>query len=111
MKKRRRIFSKPDKTPNAVRARRLEFEQLEIRRVLDASAPAMLQWFETDYQVMESRLPDVFEAGYGAIWIPPTGRADSGNQSVGYDVYDRFDLGASDDPTLYGTRNELQTLV
>ncbi len=111
MKKRRRTFSKPDQSSNTIRTRRLEFEQLETRRVLDASAPAMLQWFETDYQVMESRLPDVFEAGYGAIWVPPTGRADSGNQSVGYDVYDRFDLGASDNPTLYGTRNELQTLV
>ena len=47
--------------------RQLNFETLETRRVLDASAPAMLQWFETDYEVMETRLSDVFEAGYGSI--------------------------------------------
>ena len=49
-------------------------------------------------------MADVFAAGYGSIWFPPPGRTDSGNTSVGYDVYDRFDLGSPGNPTLYGTR-------
>ncbi|MFP6676367.1 MAG: alpha-amylase family glycosyl hydrolase, partial [Pirellulaceae bacterium] len=77
----------------------------------DVSAAPILQWFESDFGTMEQRLPDLFAAGYGAVWIPPPGRADSGNQSVGYDVYDRFDLGAASDPTLYGTRQGIETLA
>ena len=38
-------------------------------------------------------------------------RADSGNSSVGYDVYDRFDLGSPRNETLYGTETSLKTLV
>ena len=42
---------------------------------------------------------------------PPPGRADSGNQSVGYDVYDRFDLGSAGNPTLYGTETGLKAVA
>lgn len=79
--------------------------------MLDASAPAILQIFESTYENTEQRAADLFHAGYGAVWIPPTGRADSGNFSVGYDVYDRFDLGGPGNPTLYGTETGLKTLV
>ncbi|MCH2131436.1 MAG: clostripain-related cysteine peptidase, partial [Pirellulaceae bacterium] len=91
---RRSKFRRKKKTHSPRRRRRLHLEALEPRRLLDASAPAILQWFEAGYDVMEDRLPDVLEVGYGAIWTPPPGRADSGDHSVGYDVYDRFDLGA-----------------
>jgi glycosidase len=60
---------------------------------------------------MERRTSDIFDAGYGALWVPPPGRADSGNFSVGYDPYDRFDLGGPDRPTLYGTRTGISTLA
>src|SRR5262249_18423235 len=50
-------------------------------------------------------------AGYGQLLTPPPGRADSGNQSVGYDVYNRFDLGGPGNPTLYGTETGLKALV
>ncbi|MFM7206747.1 MAG: autotransporter-associated beta strand repeat-containing protein [Planctomycetaceae bacterium] len=53
-------------------------------------------------------MADFFKAGYGSTWIPPTGRADSGNQSVGYDVFDRFDLGSTNNETLYGTETGLR---
>jgi alpha-amylase len=69
----------------------------------DVSQPAILQWFETSYNSMEQRAPDMFLAGYGTAYTPPPGRADQGNLSVGYDVYDRFDLGKPGNPTLYGT--------
>lgn len=56
-------------------------------------------------------MPDIFAAGYGRLWLPPPSRADSGGLSVGYDVFDRFDLGTPGDRTLYGTGGELKTLV
>src|SRR5215212_3093900 len=74
--------------------RRLSAEPLEQRHLLaDYSPPAILQWFESTYDNIENRLPDVFAAGYGSVYTPPSGRADSSNFSVGYDAYDRFDLG------------------
>jgi alpha-amylase len=69
----------------------------------DVSPPVILQWFESSYKTIESRMADVHRAGYGAIWTPPPGRADQGGFSVGYDVYDRFDLGTTTSHTLYGT--------
>jgi len=80
-------------------------------RARDVSAPAILQYFESRYTTIESRAPDVFKAGYGAVYTPPPGRADQGNWSVGYDVYDRFDLGAPGNPTLYGTETGLKQTV
>ena len=77
----------------------------------DVSSPALLQWFEGTYKTQENRAADFFSAGYGGVWLPPTGRADSGNQSVGYDPYDRFDLGKPGNPTLYGTETGLKTTV
>ncbi len=77
----------------------------------DASPPPILQLFETGWQTIEQRMPDVFHAGYGAMWLPPPGRADSGDQSAGYDVFDRFDLGEPGRPTLYGTETGLKQLV
>lgn len=76
-----------------------------------ADADPILQWFEGSYQTMNHRAADVFMAGYGTIWTPPPGRADSGDQSVGYDVYDRFELGTWDNKTLYGTETGLKTVA
>ena len=87
-------------------------EKLETRNLLaSVSAPPILQWFDSSFETIEERLPDLFQSGYGAVWLPPPGRADSGNQSVGYDVYDRFDLGSADNETLYGTQTGLQQLA
>src|SRR5215470_14413310 len=77
----------------------------------DQSPPPILQWFESSYRTVEERTPDVFLAGYGFVWLPPPYRADQGNLSVGYDVYDRFDLGTADRPTLYGTEDGLKSLA
>ena len=53
----------------------------------------------------------MFLAGYGFVWLPPPSRADQGSLSVGYDVYDRFDLGQPGNPTLYGTEEGLKGLA
>ncbi|MGO8900993.1 MAG: hypothetical protein ACLQU5_21960 [Isosphaeraceae bacterium] len=77
----------------------------------DVSPPPILQWFEGTYKTMARRAPDLFVAGYGAVWVPPPGRADSGDQSVGYDPFDRFDLGQPGHLTLYGTEDGLKQVA
>jgi alpha-amylase len=80
-------------------------------RAEDQSSPPILQWFESSYETIENRVPDIFLAGYGFVWLPPPSRADQGDFSVGYDVYDRFDLGRPGRPTLYGTEDGLKSLA
>src|SRR6476619_1863249 len=79
----------------------------------DVSPPVILQYFESSWLTMQTRTPDVFRAGYGAIWTPPPGRAlyDDQGGGIGYNLYDRFDMGKAGDPTLYGTENEYRALV
>jgi alpha-amylase len=77
----------------------------------EVSSPVILQDFESTWQTITNRTPDIFAAGYGGVYTPPPGRAESGNQSVGYDVYDRFDLGSPGNPTLYGTATGLKTMI
>jgi hypothetical protein len=80
----------------------------------DVSPPPILQWFETSQKTMQTRTPDVFLAGYGAVWVPPPGRAgNSGDATddVGYDAYDRFDLGQPGHATRYGTEDSLKRVA
>ena len=78
---------------------------------VDVSTPAILQWFDSSYATQRERVADFFLAGYGSTWIPPVGRADSGSHSVGYDVFDRFDLGNPSNTTLYGTEQGLRNFT
>lgn len=89
---------------------------LIITALLICSLQAMaggpiLQYFECRWDTIEKKLPDVFVAGYGALWLPPPGKGDSGGYTVGYDVYDRFNLGTPFDQTLYGTEAGARQLV
>ncbi len=95
------------------RSRRLVLvlENLEDRHLLDAAAPAILQVYDGSDKTIERRAPDIFMAGYGVVQVPPPSRADTGNQSVGYDVYDRFDLGGPGNPTLYGTQTGFEAAI
>src|SRR5678815_5060122 len=77
----------------------------------DVSAPAILQFFESSHENVEKRAADMFMAGYGGIWTPPPGRAEQGGLSVGYDVYDRFDLGYAGNRTLYGTETGMKESI
>ncbi|WP_428390017.1 alpha-amylase family glycosyl hydrolase [Mucisphaera sp.] len=77
----------------------------------NTSAQPILQVFDLDWTTIDDRMADIFSAGYGRLWLPPPNRADSGGLSVGYDVFDRFDLGTPGNPTLYGTAGGLKTLV
>ncbi len=50
------------------------------------------------------------KAGFNMIWLPPAYKGAGGRKSVGYDVYDTYDLGEFDQkggiPTKYGTKEE-----
>lgn len=74
-------------------------------------ADVILQYFESRWETIERRMPDVFAAGYTALWVPPPGRADTGPTSVGYDVFNRFDLGTAAQPTQYGTDAQFRGLI
>ncbi|MDB5391263.1 MAG: hypothetical protein JWM11_6909 [Planctomycetaceae bacterium] len=65
----------------------------------------ILQYFESRHATIQQRLPDIFMAGYRALWIPPANRAEGG-LSAGYDVFDRFDVNP-----FYGTEKELKDLI
>ena len=56
-------------------------------------------------------MADIFQVGYGKMWLPPPQRADGGSFSVGYDLFDRFDLGRPRNETLYGTETGLKTSI
>ena len=55
------------------------------------------------------------QAGFTAIWLPPVTKGASGGASVGYDVFDDYDLGSKDQQgtvaTHYGTREQLTRCV
>ena len=55
-------------------------------------------------------MADVFAAGYGQMWVPPPEKAGLSGSNVGYEVFDRFDLGSPESPTLYGTEARPQVV-
>ncbi|GAA5483076.1 alpha-amylase family glycosyl hydrolase [Haloferula sargassicola] len=87
--------------------------------LLLAAAPSagevILQYFGTPWREIERRLPELAEAGYDSLWLPPPFKGGAGGYSVGFDTLDRFDLGNKEQsgtlPTLYGTKAELESLV
>lgn len=81
-----------------------------------AGGEIILQYFNTTWAEIARRMPEVAEAGYTALWLPPPGKAySSGIYSDGYDPYDRFDLGNKDQSgstqTKFGTMTDLLNLV
>ena len=94
---------------------RLNVILLLVFAALPAGAgEVVLQYFNTAWPELTRRIPELAEAGYTALWLPPPFKA-GGGLSVGFDTYDRFDLGSKDQngsiTTLYGTETELLQLV
>src|SRR5581483_7183769 len=77
---------------------------------------AMLQYFNTSWNSIAQKMPELAEAGYDSLWLPPPTKA-GGGLSVGYDLFDPFDLGdnesgyAPSNSTNYGTQADLLNLV
>ena len=89
---------------------------------LPVRAEVIIQYFETPWDEIYQRLPEIAEIGYESIWTPPPGKSPIGGPyahayggNVGYNSYDRFDLG--DHPqrgnleTRYGSRTSLRNMV
>jgi alpha-amylase len=53
--------------------------------------------------------------GFTALWLPPVTKGASGTFSIGYDMFDDYDLGSKNQkgtvPTRYGTREQLARCV
>jgi hypothetical protein len=74
----------------------------------------MLQLFNANYVELARNIPEIAEAGYDSLWLPPPYKASS-SFSVGYDVFDPFDLGDKNQSgtvaTMYGTKAQLLQAV
>ncbi|MBD2598142.1 alpha-amylase [Nostoc spongiaeforme FACHB-130] len=59
---------------------------------------------------VEASAPELADAGFTAMWLPPAYKGFAGSFDVGYGVYDLFDLGEFDQKgsvrTKYGTRQQ-----
>ena len=82
--------------------------------VSPARAEVMLQFFNMSWQEIYSKIPEIAENGFTSLWLPPPQKA-SGDLSVGYDLWDPFDLGGNAQRTggrtRYGTEEELLRLI
>jgi glycosidase len=81
---------------------------------LVARGEAMLQLFQVKWADISQKMPELAEAGYTSLWLPPPAKG-SGVLSVGYDLFDPFDLGDKNQngtvATKYGTKAELLQMV
>src|SRR2546428_11130856 len=57
-----------------------------------AQGDAMLQLFNLSWNEIADKIPEIAEAGYSSLWLPPPAKGGSGF-SVGDDLFDPFDLG------------------
>src|ERR1700722_8577338 len=80
-----------------------------------ARGEQMLELFNCTWNQVMQKMPEIAEAGYDSLWLPPPAKGTSGGFSVGYDLYDPFDLGslnqAGSIPTMYGTQAQLLQMV
>ncbi len=74
----------------------------------------MLQLFNLSWNEVADKMPEIAEAGYSSLWLPPPTKGGSG-YSVGYDLFDPLDLGDKNQrgtiATYYGTKEELLRVV
>jgi len=70
--------------------------------------PAGGTWYDT----IRSQAPALKSAGFTHFWFPPPTKGASGGYSMGYDLYDNYDLGSYDQKgtveTRFGSLSELQ---
>jgi len=77
----------------------------------------MLQYFHWYYpndgnlwKQLKGEAKRLSDLGISAVWLPPAFKASGGGYSVGYDIYDIYDLGEFDQKgtirTKYGTKQE-----
>jgi hypothetical protein len=79
-----------------------------------ARGEAMLQLFNVNWPDLIQKMPEIAEAGYDSLWLPPPAKGSS-VYSVGYDHFDPFDLGDKNQrgtvATHWGTKAQLLQVV
>src|SRR5271170_1526634 len=79
-----------------------------------ARGDAMLELFQVEWSDLIQKMPELAEAGYTSLWLPPPAKGSS-VYSVGYDLFDPFDLGDKNQngttATKYGTKAQLIQVV
>ncbi len=75
----------------------------------------MLELFQQTWPLITQKMPEIAEAGYDSLWVPNPCKGTSGGYSTGYDPFDPFDLGSTNQQgtiaTAYGTQAELIQMV
>lgn len=82
----------------------------------------MIQFFHwysegngTLWKHAEQQAEYLSQLGITSVWFPPAYKATDGENSVGYDAYDLYDLGEFDQkntiPTKYGTKKDYQKAI
>ncbi len=75
----------------------------------------MLELFQQTWPEITAKMPEIAEAGYDSLYLPNPAKGNSGGYSVGYDVFDPFDLGSTNQQgtiaTMYGTQAQLIQMV
>jgi hypothetical protein len=68
---------------------------LLIAGMRDARGDAMLELFQMRWNQITQKMPEIAEAGYDSLWLPNPAKGNSGAYSIGYDQFDPFDLGGT----------------
>lgn len=76
---------------------------------------AMLELFNVTWPDLTAKMPEIAEAGYDSLWLPNPAKGASGAYSYGYDQFDPFDLGSTNQQgtvaTRWGTQDQLIQMV
>jgi glycosidase len=76
---------------------------------------AMLELFNVSWPALTQKMPELAEAGYDSLWLPNPAKGNSGIYSYGYDQFDPFDLGSTNQQgtvaTRWGTQDQLIQMV
>jgi hypothetical protein len=63
-------------------------------------------------QTLQDKVPDMKQAGFNYLWLPPLSRSANDQASVGYDVYDYYDIGEYGlGATKFGSRNDVRNII
>src|ERR1700722_12528197 len=87
---------------------------LAMLHITNARGEQMLELFNCTWNQVIQKMPEIAEAGYDSLWLPPPAKGSS-VFSVGYDQFDPFDLGNLNQngtvATQYGTEAQLLQMV
>jgi glycosidase len=88
---------------------------LSKTNVHQARGETMMELFQMTWPAVTQKMPEFAEAGYDSLWLPVPSKGNSGAYSVGYDQFDPFDLGSTNQQgtiaTTYGTEDQLIQMV